>query len=273
VVALRRGSTEPGAAGPRWDPAAGRIDEDGLEGFDAVVHLAGESIARRFTARHRRAVLESRRDGTRLLCAALARRARPPRVLISASAMGIYGDRGDEVLDESSQTGRGFLADVARIWEAETEVAKAAGIRVVITRNGLVLSRRGGALAPLLAPARWGLSGPLGSGHQWWSWIALDDVVPAIEHLIATDAIDGPVNLVAPQPVRQAEFARALGRVLARPALVPAPAFALRMILGRGMADDLILASARIRPARLAASGYAFRFESLEPALRHLLRG
>jgi len=268
-VTLRRDAA--GGGSPRWDPAAGTIDRERLEGLDAVVHLAGASIAKRFSPAHFGEVLASRRDGTRLLATTLAGLARPPRVLVSSSAVGLYGDRGDETLDESSEPGAGELAEVARVWEAETVPAARAGIRVVLLRTGIVLSRQGGALAPLLLPARLGLGGPLGSGRQWWSWIAIDDVIGAIRHAIDSGTLAGPVNAVAPEPARQAEFARALGRVLGRPSWVPAPAFALRLILGRGMADALILASARVLPARLAASGYPFRFPRLEGALRHVL--
>ena len=235
------------------------------------MHLAGASIAARFTARHREAVLESRRAGTRLLCRALASLRSPPRVLISSSAVGIYGDRGDEVLDESSLPGKGFLAEVATAWEEETAPAERAGIRMVHVRTGLVLSASGGALAPLLLPARLGLGGALGSGRQWWSWIAMDDVIGAIRHALETSTLSGPVHLTAPGAVRQAEFARILGRVLGRPTFIPTPAFALRLLLGRGMADALILASARVVPGRLVASGYPFRFAELERALRHVL--
>ncbi len=247
------------------------MDLDSLEGFDAVVHLAGASIARRFTREHLRRVLESRRDGTRLLAGSLARLSRPPRVLLSSSAIGLYGDRGEEALDEDSAPGRGPLAEIGKVWESETAPAARAGIRVACLRTGLVLAGEGGALAPMLLPARLGLGGPLGSGRQWWSWIALDDVTGAMLHALSEDTISGPVNLTAPQPVRQAEFARALGRVLGRPAFLPAPAFALRLLLGRGMADALLLASAKVTPARLLASGYRFRFTELEAALRRAL--
>ncbi len=269
VVPLRRGSAAPGEA--HWDPAAGTIDRAALEGADAVVHLAGATIAGRFTARHRREVLDSRVQGTRLLAETLASLERRPPVLVSASAMGFYGDRRDERLDETKPAGAGFLADVARQWEGETARAAAAGIRVVLVRTGLVLAREGGALPPLLTPARLGLGGPLGNGRQWWSWVALDDVLAAYEFAIANPSLAGPVNLGAPEAVRQAELARALGRVLGRPAFLPAPAFALRLLLGRGMADALLLASARMVPAKLAAAGFRFRFETLEPALRHAL--
>ncbi len=267
---LGRGAAA-GTDAPRWDPANGAIDRDRLEGLDGVVHLAGASIAGRFTARRKHEVLESRRAGTRLLAGALAGLARKPRVLVSASAMGIYGDRGDEPLDETSPRGRGFLAEVATVWEEELAPAAAAGIRVARLRIGLVLAREGGALAPMLGPARLGLGGPLGDGRQWWSWVTLDDVVAAFLFALATPALEGPVNLAAPDAVRQAEFARVLGRVLGRPAVLPAPAWALRLLLGRGMADSLLLASTRLVPARLTAAGFRFRFGTLEPALRHVL--
>jgi len=268
IVALRRGAA-PGEA--HWDPVAGTIDRAALEGAGAVVHLAGATIAGRFTERHRREVRESRVAGTRLLARTLASLERKPTVLVSASAMGIYGDRGDELLDESKPPGDGFLADVGREWEAETAPAAEAGIRVVLLRTGLVFAREGGALPPMLTPARLGLGGPLGSGRQWWSWVTIDDVVAAYAFAIATPALAGAANLATPQPVRQAELAHVLGRVLGRPAFLPAPAFALRLLLGRGMADSLLLASARMVPARLTAAGFRFRFETLEPALRHVL--
>jgi uncharacterized protein (TIGR01777 family) len=268
VVPLRRA----GGSGPRWDPTSGSIDSGAIEGFDAVVHLAGAPIAGRFTVRHRERVLESRQLGTRLLASTLAGLRRPPRVLVSSSAIGIYGDRGDDALDESSAPGRGFLAEVATAWERETAPAAAAGLRVVCVRTGLVLAARGGALAPMLLPARLGLSGPLGNGRQWWSWIALDDLIGLLEWVIEDPRVRGPVNATAPEPARQADFARALGRVLGRPALLPAPAFALRLALGRGMADQMVLASARVLPRRAIEGGFRFRFPGLEAALRHVLR-
>lgn len=267
VVALRRGRGE----GPRWDPESGAIDRPALEGFEAIVHLAGESIAARFTERHKTSVLESRRRGTRLLAETLAGLERRPATLVSASAVGYYGDRGDEWLDESSEPGAGFLAEVAKVWERETAPAETAGLRVVRVRIGLVLARQGGALPAMLLPARLGLGGRLGSGRQWWSWIALDDLVGLVVHALRRDDVRGALNATAPAPVRQADFARALGRVLRRPAVLPAPAFALRLLLGRGMANALLLSSARVRPSRALGSGYGFRFAELEPALRHVL--
>jgi uncharacterized protein (TIGR01777 family) len=256
----------------RWNPEAGVLDRAALEGLDAVVHLAGESIAgRRWNAAHKRRVRESRVAGTRLLSEALASLARPPRVLVSSSAIGYYGDRGEDALGEESGSGAGFLAGVAREWEEATAAAGRRGIRVIHLRTGIVLAARGGALEPMRRLFGLGCGGPLGNGRQWMSWIALDDLVFAIAHCLARDDVRGPVNAVAPGAVTQLEFARTLGRVLRRPAWVPAPRAALRLVLGREMADELLLASQRVEPRRLLATGYAFRFPALEPALRHVL--
>nr|MBA3319242.1 TIGR01777 family protein [Gemmatimonadales bacterium] len=215
----------------------------------------------------------SRSDGTRLLAEALARLARPPRVLVSASAIGIYGDRGDEVLAEgATPTGppSDFLVEVGREWEAATEPARAAGIRVVNLRFGIVLTPAGGALGRMLPPFRTGAGGPLGSGKQWVSWIAVDDAVGAIHHALFAGELAGPVNVVAPEPVTSRAFATTLGRVLHRPAVVPAPALALKLLFGE-MADTALLASQRVWPSRLLSSGYSFRHPRLEAALRHVL--
>jgi uncharacterized protein (TIGR01777 family) len=250
-----------------WDPSTGELDPPALEGFDAVVHLAGENIARgRWTAEKRARIRDSRVRGTRLLCGALAETARRPKVLVSASAVGYYGDRGDEDLDETSPAGSGFLADVCREWEAATEPAAAAGIRVVCVRLGVVLARHGGALARMLPIFRFGLGGRLGSGRQYMSWIVLRDAVEAICHAIAVETLSGPVNLVAPNPVTNRQFTKALGRALHRPTLFPAPAFMLRLALGE-MADALLLASARVLPRRLLATGFRFHAAHLEDAL------
>lgn len=274
VVRLVRSTTTallPGERAVSWDPDAGAIDSTGLVGVDAVVHLAGESIASgRWTEARKRRIRASRVGSTRLLAEALARLARPPRVLVAASATGYYGDRGDLVLREDSAPGSGFLAGVCREWEAAAEPAARRGIRVVHLRIGLVLSRDGGALAALLTPFRLGAGGPVGSGAQWWSWITLDDLLGAILHALATEPLAGPVNAVAPNPVTNREFAKTLGRVLRRPALLPLPAFAARLVLGE-MAGALLLASARVVPARLQATGYAFREPALEGALRREL--
>ena len=264
----REGQRRPGDI--LWDPAAGRLDPRGLEGVDAVVHLAGEPIAQRWTAAAKRRIRESRVRGTELLARTIAALAQPPRVLVSGSAMGIYGDRGDEELDETSAPGRGFLAEVATAWEAAADPAEGAGVRVVKLRTSLVLSPRGGALAKLLLPFRMGVGGRIGSGGQWVSWIGLDDVVGAIRYAIATDSLAGPVNVASPAPVTNAEFTETLARVLRRPALVPVPAFVMRFAFGE-MGEATLLASQRIRPRRLLESGYRFQYPTLEAALRHEL--
>jgi len=260
-----------GARVARWDPESGALDSSALAGVDAVVHLAGESVAGgRWTEAKKRRIRSSRVDGTRSLAASLARLERPPRVLVSASAVGYYGDRGAELLREGSAPGTGFLAEVCQEWETATEPAARARIRVVRLRIGMVVSRRGGALAAMLTPFRLGAGGPVGGGTQWVSWIAIDDLVGAILHALDTASLAGAVNAVAPEPVQNRELARTLGRVLGRPALLPLPAFAARLLLGQ-MADELLLASARVEPARLQATGFAFRHPTLEDALRHEL--
>lgn len=257
----------------RWDPGAGTIDRESLEGIDAAVHLAGESVGeRRWSEAQKARIRGSRVAGTRLLARTIAALERPPRVLISASGVGYYGDRGDELLNESSAGGRGFLADLAQAWEAETAPAEARGVRVVRLRIGMVLDAGGGALPRLLAPFRLGLGGPFGSGRQWTSWIGLDDLIGAMRHTLAHDALAGAVNAVAPEPVTQREFARALGRALHRPARLPAPAFALRLLLGRERADALLLASQRALPERLLETGFRFKTPTLDAALARALR-
>jgi uncharacterized protein (TIGR01777 family) len=262
------------AAGPdeaAWDPSRGLTEPSRLDGVDAVVHLAGENIAGgRWTPARKAEIRRSRVGGTRSLCEALARLTRPPKVLVSASAVGFYGDRGAQTLTEESGAGSGFLPDVCREWEAATEPASRAGIRVVNLRFGMILSPAGGALRKMLLPFRLGMGGRVGSGEQCTSWIALDDAIGAVHHALCEESVRGPVNAVAPAPVSNAEFARTLARVLRRPALVPLPAFAARLLFGE-MADALLLAGARVMPARLQASGYRFRFAELESALRHLL--
>jgi uncharacterized protein (TIGR01777 family) len=263
----RRGDQVP------WDPAAGRLDPSALAGVDAAVHLAGETIGVRWTEARKRRMRTSRIQGTRLLAETLARLPTPPRVLVSASAIGIYGDRGDAILTEdtpSLEAPSDFLVDLAREWEAATEPARAAGIRVVLLRLGIVLTPAGGALGRMLMPFRLGVGGPLGSGRQWVSWIAIDDVIGAVHHALQTDGLAGPVNATAPEPVSSRVLAGTLGHVVHRPALVPAPAPALRLLFGE-MADTALLGSQRVLPARLLASGYRFRQPALEPALRHLL--
>lgn len=271
VTRLVRSRPRPGAAEVRWEPMAGSLDPASVEGADAVVHLAGENIAAgRWTAARKAAIRESRVRGTQTLCGALAKLSRPLQVLVSASATGYYGDRGDELLREDSAPGTGFLAEVCRAWEAATEPAVQKGIRVVLLRFGIVLSPAGGALAKMLTPFKLGVGGVVGTGKQYMSWIGIDDAVGAIHHALQTEALRGPVNAVAPHPVTNAEFTATLGRVLGRPTLLPLPAFAARAAFGE-MADALLLASTRAEPARLLATGYPFRHPHLEGALRHVL--
>jgi uncharacterized protein (TIGR01777 family) len=255
-----------------WDPAAGQLSPRAVEGFDAVVHLAGENIAQgRWTAEKKARIRDSRVQGTGLLCRVLAQTARPPKVLVSASAIGYYGDRGDEELDEGSPVGAGFLAEVCRDWEAATWPAAAAGIRVVCVRLGMVLTRHGGALARMAPLFRFGLGGRLGGGRQYVSWITLGDAVEGICHAIATETLSGPVNLVSPNPVTNRQFTKTLGRALRRPTIFPVPTFILRLALGE-MADALLLASARVFPGRLIASGFEFHDPLLWAALDGLVR-
>ena len=271
VVRLVRSEPGPEASEVCWDPETGSIDRAGLKGVDAAVHLAGESIAAgRWTAARSARILESRVKGTRLLAETLAELEQPPKALVSASAVGYYGDRGEETLREESGSGSAFLSEVCRQWEAATEPAAAAGIRVVNLRFGVILASAGGALPRLLTPFRLGGGGTLGSGKQFMSWVALDDVVGSILHALTTEALRGPVNAVGPQAVTNREFTKALGRALGRPTLFPMPACAARLAFGE-MADELLLASQRVEPAKLLASGYQFRFPDLEGALRHLL--
>jgi uncharacterized protein (TIGR01777 family) len=250
-----------------WDPMRGVLAPSDLEGADAVVHLAGEPLAHRWTDTRKRAIRESRVRGTELVARTVAALDRRPRVLLSGSAIGIYGDRGDESLDEESALGSGFLAAVAREWEAASAAAADAGVRVVLLRTGIVLSPHGGALERLLLPFRLGVGGPIGSGRQWMSWISLDDQVRAMEHALATTGLHGPVNLVSPNPVTNAEFAATLGRVLSRPALVPVPALALELAYGE-MARATILAGQRVLPKALLRTEFHFAHPTLDDALR-----
>jgi uncharacterized protein (TIGR01777 family) len=258
-----------GAGEVTWDPRRRLLEPEALSGCDAVVHLAGENIGGgRWSARQRERLRASRLVGTSLLAGAIARASRPPRVLVAASAIGFYGDRGDLILDEASPAGHGFLAGLGQAWEAASDAARDAGVRTVLARFGLVLSPRGGVLGRMLPVFRLGLGGPLGDGRQWMSWIGLDDAVAAILHCLWTDAVTGPVNVVSAEPARNAEFARVLGRVLRRPAVLPAPAFALRLAFD-GLAEEGLLASHRVRPAVLEQTGFTFRHPTLEAALRH----
>lgn len=269
VIRLVRGS--PSGDDVQWDPGEGVRDVARLEGVDAVVHLAGENIAAgRWTPQRKDAIRRSRVEGTRRLSESLAKLSRRPQVLVSASAIGYYGDRGSEVLSEDSAPGKDFLARVCQEWEAATGPASQAGIRVVHLRFGMILSPAGGALEKMLLPFKAGVGGRVGSGAQYVSWIAIDDAIGAIYHAITAEGLKGPVNTVAPNPVTNAEFTRVLARVLSRPALLPMPAFAARLAFGE-MADTLLLASARVMPVRLQATGYGFRHSDLEGALRDLL--
>lgn len=272
VVRLVRSEPRAAENEVHWDPTAGRVDTSRLEGLDAVVHLAGENIgAARWTPERKARLRESRVRGTQLLCESLATLSARPTVLVSASAIGYYGNRGDEVLHEESAPGSGFLAELARQWEAATESAANAGIRVVNLRIAVVLSATGGALRQMLTPFRLGVGGVLGNGKQYMSWITLDDLVRVIAHSITTESLSGPVNAGSPHPVTNYEFTKTLGRVLGRPTLFPMPDFAVRLAFGE-MADELLLASTRIQPTKLLASGFEFRHAELEGALRQLLK-
>jgi len=271
VISLVRRAPRPGEDALGWDPSSGALTPAGSVVADAFVHLAGDPIVGlRWTAEKKRRIRESRVTATRLLVQTLTRLPKPPAVLVCASGIGYYGSRGDGVLTEDSRVGTGFLADLARDWEAATAPAMARGIRVVNLRIGVVLSAKGGALATMLTPFRLGLGGVIGDGAQWMSWISFDDVIGVFRHVLERDELRGPVNAVAPTPVTNAEFTRTLGRVLGRPTVMPLPAFAARLALGE-MADELLLTSQRVLPARLEASRYAFRHPTLEGALRAAL--
>ncbi len=261
------------ASGPQvlWNPVARIIDIKGLEGFDAVVHLGGDPIAEgRWTPEKKARIRDSRVRGTRFLAESLARLSRPPKAFLCASAVGFYGDRGDETLTEESGPGKGFLPEVGQQWEESCRPAAQAGMRVVNLRFGIVMSPKGGALKKMLPPFLFGLGGRLGSGKQWMSWISLPDVAGAIAHALGNEALKGPVNIVSPNPVTNREFTLALGRALHRPAVMPVPAFAVRLLFGE-MADAALLASTRVEPKRLKSTGYRFRHPEMEPALRELL--
>ena len=255
----------------QWDPDRGTIDASVFSGANAVVHLAGENIASgRWTAARKQQILDSRVNGTKLIAETISRIDPPPRVLVSASATGYYGDRGSEVLREESPSGNGFLSEVCRQWEAATGAATRQGVRVVHLRTGLVLSAHGGAIGRMLFPFKLGVGGKIGSGNQYWSWISLDDVCGVIVHCIQAAGLHGPVNTVSPSPVTNFEFTKTLGRVLGRPTIFPLPAFAARLAFGE-MADALLLASARVEPTKLIASRFVFKHKELGPTLRYLL--
>lgn len=272
VVRLVRHKTANGKDVAVWDPNEGKLETSSLEQTDAVVNLAGENIAgSRWTEEHKKRIRESRVRGTQLLSESLAQLAVPPRVLVSASAVGYYGSRGDEVLTEDSPPGSGFLTEVCKEWEEATEPARQKGIRVVKLRIGMVLSGKGGALTAMLPAFKMGAGGKVGNGRQFVSWIAIDDLARAIAHSIGTESLSGPVNASSPKPVRYEEFAKTLGKVLGRPSFLPLPAFAVRLLFGQ-MADELLLASQRVQPWRLQGSGFAFQFPDIESALSYVLK-
>ncbi len=259
-----------GSAGElEWDPAAGELDASALVGVEGAVHLSGATIGRRWTRARKAEIRESRVKSTTLLSETLASVDPRPSVLVCAGGIGIYGDRGDEILTEESELGSGFLSEVGRAWEEACEPARSAGLRLVNLRAGIVLSRQGGALARLLTPFRLGLGGRVGSGRQWWSWVAIDDLVRAIRFLLE-GTLAGPVNVVSPNPVTNAQFATALARALGRPAVFPFPAFAAKAMFGE-MAEEALLTGQRALPARLLDAGFAFDYPELGPALDRAL--
>lgn len=269
VVRLVRGRAQ-NAAQISWEPLAA-VPPAAVSGFDMVVHLAGESVVGRWAEGKKKAIRESRVLGTRNLASALAQSGVKPRVLVCASAVGFYGNRGEELLAEESATGQGFLAEVCHEWEEASRIAAEAGIRTVNMRIGLVLSAIGGALGNMLTPFKLGMGGRIGSGQQWWSWIHAEDVVGGIHHAIRTESLSGPVNFVAPNPVRNAEFTKVLASVLGRPAFFPVPEFAVRLAFGKMAAEELLLASQRVESGKLGGSGYSFRFRELRAALESLV--
>jgi uncharacterized protein (TIGR01777 family) len=250
----------------------GKIDPAALAGCEAAINLAGESIAAgRWNEKRKQAIRQSRIDTTTTIATALAALEPRPRVFVNASAIGYYGSRGDQWLEESSSSGSGdFLSSVCRDWEAATEPARAAGVRVVMTRFGVILAKDGGALATMLTPFKLGLGGVVGSGRQYMSWIAIDDVIGAILHCLEHTELDGPANVVATRPVTNAEFTKTLGKVISRPTIIPMPTFAAKLVFGQ-MGEELLLSGQRVRPAKLDESGYAFQYPELEAALRHVL--
>lgn len=276
VDALRAAGHHPmrvtrGPAGRRdddihWDPSAGRMDPRAMEGLDAVVHLAGENIGERWSTERRRRIRDSRVRGTRLLASTIASLERPPRLMLSQSAVGIYGSRGDEILDESSAPGTGFLAEVGVEWEEAAEPARAAGVRVITPRSGLVMSPRGGLLDRILPLFKVGLGGRIGAGRHWLSWISLTDWVAAMRFLLVS-SLEGPVNVVAPNPITNAEFTRELGSAIGRPTFATVPEFAVRLALGREMADETALASQRVLPRALEDTGFRFEHATIGEAL------
>jgi len=253
-----------------WHPGQ-QLSADALSGFDAVIHLAGETIVGRWTESKKTKIRDSRVIGTRNLAESLAQAKHRPQIFLCSSAIGYYGNRGDEALTEESAPGTGFLAEVCQEWEAATHPAAEAGIRTVAIRTGVVLSREGGALAKMLPPFKMGVGGKIGDGRQWMSWIDVQDLVGAIHHILKSDLLYGPVNMVAPRPVTNAEFTQTLASVLSRPAVFPMPAFAVKLLFGE-MGETVLLGSQRVEPTQLVSSGYPFRFRDLRASLQNTLK-
>lgn len=271
IVCLVRSQVKDSATEVYWNPEKGTLDAGKIEGIEAAVHLAGENLAEgRWTDEKKRRIRESRVKGTSLLSETLAKLNKKPEVLVSASAVGFYGNRGDEVLTEQSASASDFLAEVCREWELATQPAAQTGVRVVNLRFGVILSREGGALKKMLLPFKMGVGGKLGSGRQYMSWIAIDDAVSAIEFALENEHLRGPVNVVAPQPATNYEFTKALGSALSRPTIFPVPAFAARLAFGE-MADATLLTSQRVEPVRLKEAGFVFKYPELKGALTHVL--
>ena len=268
IALVRRAPKHEGEA--RWDPEGGTIDRDALKGIEGAINLAGRNVGTRWTEAARRDMRDSRIRSTQLLAGTMAAMSPRPGVLVSMSAVGYYGDGGEEILTEETGRGQGFLSDLVSEWEASAQAARAAGIRVVHPRTGVVLSREGGALKKMLLPFQLGVGGRVGSGRQWMSWIALDDVVAGLVFLLANDSLAGPVNLAA-SPVRNGEFTRELGRALHRPAIIPAPVPVLQLVYGKEMIEENLLQSSRVSSNRLLGAGFQFRFPEIGPALRHVL--
>lgn len=268
VLLLVRGKAGVGQV--IWDPEKGDLDARRLEGIDAVINLSGENVAGRWTASKKRAILQSRVQATRTWVAAVKGLATPPKVFINASAVGYYGDGGKKIFSESSPKGNGFLADVCQQWEEELDGLKNLPVRVVPLRFGVILSAEGGALSKMLLPFKLGLGGIIGSGEQYMGWIDIEDVVRIISHVLSTDSLEGPINVVAPTPVTNREFTKALGLQLHRPTILPMPAFAARLVFGE-MADEMLLSSIRVSSKKLEPSGFVYKFPTLETSFEHLL--
>lgn len=267
VTVLTRSAAGDGRV--HWDPEAGELDPAEVAGFDAVIHLAGESIAGLWTEKKKRAIINSRREGTRLLSEAVAASDPKPAVFVSSSAVGFYGDRGDEVLNEESGSGEGFLAEVVKVWEESAQPARDAGIRTVNLRIGIIVAESGGMMSKVKPLFKLGAGGKLGSGKQWWSWVSIDDVIGAFIHAIDTDSMNGAYNVAAPNPVTNAQFTKDLGKALHRPTFLPAPRFALKLT-AREMADEMLLASQRVDTQKLAETGFSFRDPDLPAGLERI---